>query len=525
MSKDKQPNKRKLPSVGEFFIIQKEPTKVVSQQVQPIDVKKVLENVTKQRKTIDVDLPQPLINRPQDVPIVDPQIVQGHKPLILPKVDEDKLVVHECHGYNLSVSEHVNFYDDLICEGAKKVPLIEDYTKTMQNNYVTVTSGLPWLEKGINYYGTLIEFKGMRAILSTKEFATAFINEYIETIIINALKLTPEDLNVYEVQPRKGVDTMTYFKKVFVLLSVMQQIDLFTNNVGRYRNNSSFSMIGFKTKSLDYSLVRASNATIGKGCQQHSTDVIYLNTNRMILVNQHNGKLYYFQVKQVGNKIYIITNEFKETNPDDGAVITLPSPEEAFLYVNPYCAYNTFCENAQNYLYTPSMAIPDGMKTQLAFEQIKIGRSVLPVKSCNFVDFIFSFNFPTAFVHREPGEEDNFYPIVFQGNKELQNFSINSLTDCLVFTTENWKLLENFLVTVLFPEQFDLPPPQGPFQFIDEELVDQVRPFEPNLYVEPQRMEEVEMPAVGFQQMDVIDINSTTNSEEEQSCTGNEIEK
>ena len=469
--------KRKLPSFEEIFCVQKEPCKQDNwiDAIRPIPTEEILQSVKNQTVSAE-EMPQQLINQPQDVPVIQQQIKQGHNPIVLPKINEEVLSLQQNYEFSFSDPSHIQFYNDLCMqEDYSLVPFDDKQIEYESNEYVTYLGGIPWNDKGRNYSGTKVIFMPTRGLCTTRQFAHQFASIHAEHTLLDTAKIKIEQLQVYEIQGKtKAMDLLTYYKKLFIMFSIINQIDLFTNNVGRERLNTSHVDICWKEHLLNHFFSSWTGPNLGLSYNQRSIDIRYLNIRKMIMIGYFNGQMRYFQVKFINTKTYVIGNIFPDDYSDQPQY--LPSYNQADFYKQPVPTMDMFSTDIQNYMYEPFKKPEETFfKTAYLTQDYKCSKKSIRVQEIKVVDFAFEFFFPTAFIHHVTGANEQFYPILFHEDSLLyEQMNTGTPKDTLIFTVESWQLLKNFLLTVLFPEQYSLPPAQVPDQSINEELIEQV---------------------------------------------------
>ena len=503
--------KKKLPSFEEISYVQREPFRDDRwiTDVTPIRTEEVLENV-RQSMIEEDNAPQQLINNPQDAPVINQQERGGHRTVVLPRINEEALQLQQERICDFSNEDDVRFYN-LLCAtfDNSQVPFDESRIGSQSNNYVTYITDMNWNYEGRNYIGSEVVFNPIRGFCMSRKFTEDFVSEYADGLTLLTAEIDKDQLQVYEIQKRvsngEEMDLTVYFKKVFIMLSVLQQLELFTNGVGRERFNTSHVNILWTEKYLQHSLATGTNASIGIKFDRRMMIISYLNVKRMILVSRINGQLRYFQVKFVGNKTYVIANAFPKELTDQPLGLPIFN-ERGFDNPRILDVYE-FSTDIHNRMYEPFNRPTEAMfEPSYSTRMYQHNKRLPEVREYKIVDFTFEFCFPRSFVQHVVDGQERFYPISFRESEELLNrCGVGTDKDTLVFTVESWEIFRNFLLTVLFPEEYELPPPQVPDQNINEEAIEHV-----DMPIEQQPMLPLEQqPPQGFvqQPMEIEDAS------------------
>lgn len=467
--------KRKLPSFDEYFGVTKEPyheDRYIT-DIAPIRAEEVIRNV-REGVTNGDNTPQQLINQPQDDPVIDHQRNGGHNQIVLPQIYEDGLKVQSDTVFSFEKAVNFNFYLALLQTNDKTpVPTFGNNATVSSNAYVTYVTDVPWNDSGVGFFGTRIFFGVLRGKCTVNEFSESFINKYVDFTVLSCMNIDSKQLQVYEIVNKpKNIDLLVYFKRVFIMFNVIYQIGLFTNIGTRERHNRSAACISCRETYL------SSNILTGLNSDSKSSQVIikYLDIRRMIMAGYLVGRYGYFQVKFINNKCFIITNIFPKKDYDLPQRAPLSGLEQLPIQKSEILLED-FSRDIQNYVNEQFdiTVVQDKLKPSYKYRSYKYKRGP-EVKEYLFVDFSFDFSFPTAFAYHD-AVGDRFFPYFFSESPTLrERYGAGTPLDTVIFTVESWAVLENFLLTVLFPEYYNLPPPQADDQNVNEEAIEHVEP-------------------------------------------------
>lgn len=472
----------KLPSFEEILVTQKEPQKRSSwiTGITPIRSEDIVRKVQEQEEG-EEEPASTLINQPQDMGSFQQQQVYIHQPIYLPPIDEQYLSIQQPYILSLNEEGGINYYKYIINE---RVSVDMPYTEQtyLDNGITAFTYNSTWNFLNRLYGGSRVVFLPLRGLTLNQSKVSDVIQRYVDHQILTNAHIDFNTIQVFKLVQK--VDTQIYFKRLFVLFSIIHQIDLFTQNTNGQRLNASHADICWNLGKLNPTFASFTLASLPANSIRRTIIIRYLDIKKMIMVCSYSGKTRYFQVKFVGENTYLLGNLFPDiVNDSPLNVEFLPSTEQALFtekYPTDPISYNEFTTDTQGYLIEPVR----GMERNDFPEKFKIekkytgkGKRMIEVTEQWYVDFNFEFYFPTTLIQYRPGPNEQFIPLMFHKQTDQPGL----VEDSIVFTIENWKILENFLLTTLYPEQELLPPSQVPEQVVDQQVIDDVeRPSTPD---------------------------------------------
>lgn len=361
----------------------------------------------------------------------------------------------------------------------------------------------------INTYICWIDFKEMKAVAVNDHFRNQIMSKYLDENQINKqrarLKVADvplADLYVYWIlDPNLNKEYHTseyaeYFRKLFFLFAVDKNLEYFLGDqhdtVSSRRVNLTRTSLAWNKLETDFSGIGGLGRTFEKfgfkegflseGTHYPECIIYQVDVGRFTVIMEVENRRIYFQAVCTENNVYIITNLFNDIPKKK-----LPRPDEpfSFEYKNKLQEGQLEADARTWHDMEFNFAYFDGdtpYQFRVTHKPKGWRRKAKPPELVYVINFKFGFSFPVALARRNV-ENNLDDPISFTDVNHIARSNPAYQFDPIMIFENDWKILHDFIITFLYPDQFLLPTATGSVEDgVDEQRVDQ--PAEPRA-IEP----------------------------------------